>query len=231
MISLFEPHTFRDSVIFYEWFYGVYQIPFSLATLWLLWVLVRIDYKRKVFKESTVLFSKLWSDIYLVDADKKKFLNLLRYLRVVKPHMILASLKQFERLFRKCLLTIDHEKRLFALKSELLYVYGIVRDKMAGFMKKTTVENDRRRYIRYGSVEPIYYIDSPDNPPKDALLINVGGGGARFFTKKKVKKGQKVKLLFDKNALDVITAKILDVIQKTDFYVVRVKFPHIYSNA
>lgn len=222
---------FQDSIIYYEWIFGVYHIPFCIVTLLLLFFLVRIDHNRKVYSESVGLFDKLWKDVFLLDDDNKKYLfPFFRLTKVVKPHSIISSQMNFEIMFKQFLSFVDTRRSFFLLKADLLYVYGAVREKILSFAEKSRSFYERRRFIRFRNIAPVFFFDRQDTPITDGLLINISGGGARFFTKKDLKKGQRINLFFDKKAMCCVTAKILEVIKKADFYIVRVKFPLVYPN-
>jgi hypothetical protein len=220
---------FKDSLLYYEWLLGVYQLPLCLVTLALLWILVKIDFSRKVYCESIVLFDKLWTDIYALDMDIKKYIYpFLKCMRVKKPHSMISSEKNFEKMFKGFLSVVDRKKKNLSFKADLLFLYGALREKISLFSARSRVHRERRFLIRFRNIETVYYSALPENPLHQGLLINISGGGARLFTKEQVKKGQRIKLRFGRDAIHSISAKILEVIKKTDFYIVRVKFPLIY---
>ena len=217
------------SLFYNNWVHNFYHVELSLITLFLLWLLVRIDYRRRMYKESLNLLTKITHDIYGLSRENTDVLiPFMKQARLSDPHFIISSLPHFDYIFKRLFLAVDRKKRFYHLKSKLLYIYGFIRAKLLYLAKEKHNHKNRRKFIRYRKINEVYYFDNSDNHPDKGLLINIGGGGARFFTKKKLKKGKKVKLLFSKESLEGITAKVLDVVEKSDFCIVRAKFPLAY---
>jgi len=223
------------SLFFKELYYavleGTYQGQLSLLTMFFLWLLVRIDQNRTAYFESVALLQKFCSEIYYLDQRNIKFLTaFLQKVKVNKPHVIFSSLKQFDLVFKRLFLLVDKKRRLFGYKAKLLYVYGFLRDKFHIIRQGINHKDDRRKFLRYNHVRTVYYTNPKEESPQEGLLLNISGGGARFFVKSKVKKGQQLRLHIDRDSLTTITANVLDVARKADFSVVRAKFTFAYPS-
>jgi hypothetical protein len=209
---------------------GSYQSQFSFLVLLLLWLLVRFDYRRTCGLESLTLMRKIAEDIFCFDRKSLSlFVSLIQRFKLRKPYLIFSSLRTFDSYFKCIFRIIDKKKVFFSQKPYVLYAYGFFRDKWFNFKSKYHKDSDRRLFFRYHSVENIMYVSSRDSVSCEALLLNISCGGARLFVKSPLRKGQRIKLFLDAQSLNSVTAKVLDVVKKADFNVVRTKFLFAYK--
>lgn len=198
---------------------------YILAVLFTGLLIARMHFRARVLKESLGLFMRMARTFNLDESEIKVLQTLFKKISVVKPHVLLASPRSFDKMFTKLIITVDKMPHLHSFKSHLMHAYTSIHSKLKNIEMRP---NDRRKLPRYSSVDEMYYKTDMDAPSEEGLSYNLSAGGVRFFAKTRIKKGSKIEIGFDKALKQPIVAKVLDVSKKAHVYIARAKFVNIY---
>jgi len=204
------------------------ELLMCVAVMGLLLILLRSMRYRKSLQESWFIFHKL-CDVYNLDGhDRTIIVNVLKRLALLQPHILVSSLRFFDVHFARIMVLVDKSKRLYKFKSELLRIYSQIRTRL---VLTPAVQPERRNMPRFRNVEPLFIKKNKRQILHEGLLLNISGGGVRFFTKHAFKKGSQVNISFDHNVLSTVSARVLDVMQRNDFFLVRAKYSCAYPKS
>jgi len=192
----------------------------------LLLVLLWISRRRgTIWRESWYIYNKLCDVHHVSAADRAIITRVLKHVSIAQPHVFISSLSFFDEYFMNLMIAVDRSKKLYPLKTDLLRIYAHIRKEL---IYEYCAGIERRAMPRARQDESVYFKKANRKEVQQGVLKNISGGGVSFTTRYPVKKGMSIQINFENNFITSVTARVLDVIKKTDNFIVRAKYSLAY---